>query len=387
MERSRRDRFYVDDAITRLKRGETTVPWYELREPIHSLEESTVEEDRYWLVSALYHSGVALDRAQQPDAALATFRDCVERFGEVQDAETAALVTTCAASAGITAVRDRRNEESLQYLDLAIQRLGSATRVDDRRLLASALTNRAAVVRHSRPLDQAGAAYDAVYKQFHADDDPEICRKVALALHEKGKMLETAGENDHGVAAFRFFVSECGQSWDPTIFGRILESIAKLPKSEQASASTGGKKMSPSRLGLFLLEKGTNHLLKHEIDPALEYLGKAIHAFEPEPTGYARVGLARAIHNCGMALQEVQRHDEAIAAFESVIARFGNEADTDMRKLVISARTNAAVSAGGARRFDDGIAHLDAVARDVDGSSRRDDRGLWPTRCTTGRPC
>ena len=370
----RRARFLADTAVSWLKQGHPTAASFGLWEAYRTFGETSQGEDRFWLVSTLYHYGVAFGQSEMPQQALTYFDDCLTRFGDVDDAHASALVTQAAISAGITAFGAGRADDALRYLDKAVERLRAASAVDDRRALASALVNRAAVLRRTGRIDEAERAYVTVYETFQDDDDPEICRQVALVLHEKAKMLDGAERGDQATAAFRQVVAECGSSPDPVISERARESAAELARRSGSSDLPRAVDVRGSRRGRFLVEQGTESLQQNAAEAAIGQLDSAIDAFGAEPRGEDRTWLARAIHNRAMALQALGRHDEAVHAFQSLLAKFEEAPEDDIRSLITSALTNAAVSAGSAGEFDAALHYLDSVLRRLDAARTFDDR-------------
>lgn len=375
MEQTRRARFLVDAALTRLSRGETTPALYGLWEALRALDPAPRGEDRFWRASALYHYGVALSQAGVPDKALASFADCLASFGGGdEDPQTASFATQSAISAAISAFGAGRADDALRYLDTATERLHPAQGVDDRRALARALVNRAAILRRSERLDDAERAYDAAHARFRDDDDPAISREIALVLHEKAKMLEGAGATDRAAAAFREFLKAFGSSPDPAIAERVREAESWLAGRPGATDPPRASAVTASRRGRVLVEQGTGSLQRGAPDAAIDQLDAAVDALGVASHGEDRTWVARAIHNRAMALQALERHAEAVETFRSIQTRFGDAPEDDVRQLVTSALTNAAVSAGSTGKFDEALGFVDDVIRQLGDARTLDDR-------------
>lgn len=53
-----------------------------------------------------------------------------------------------------------------------------------------------------------------------------------------------------------------------------------------------------------------------------------------------REQVARALYGKGVALGRLNRHVEALEAFEEVVARYGDVADLPLRELLVKAKAN-----------------------------------------------
>src|SRR4030095_2528191 len=112
MSSTRTNRFVIDDTVARLKAGELTPSLIQLWHLIPKLDPKPEGEDRFWLVNALYHLGLAFDQEQVYDKATEIFTDCLARFGDVHDEDTADLLNMVAAGAGKSAARANRFDEA-----------------------------------------------------------------------------------------------------------------------------------------------------------------------------------------------------------------------------------------------------------------------------------
>lgn len=328
MNTTRENRFLVDEAVEKLKRGEV---WalYRFWSLYQSLDKEPKDEDRFWYANMLYHFGVALEKYNHHEQALRVFSECVSKFDSDSDDDTAYLVRESALNAAIACGRMSRFSDALQHLDSCIERLQPASTMEDRRTLARAMLERATVLKLSGALDEAVAAYDDLYARFQTDDDPEVCRRTETALHE-----------------------------------------ASLFRGADANDRTPSK----SRQARRLIEIGTGHLQSGAINEALQKFSEGVGLMGEEPQGEDRIWWAHALSNCGTALQKGGFYDEAVKGFEMVISRFQDSSEVALRKLARSALLNAGVAAGAAQKFDDAVKYFEAAIQDLEPATTMADR-------------
>ena len=331
MNTTRENRFLVDEAVEKLKRGEV---WalYRFWSLYQSLDKEPKDEDRFWYANMLYHFGVALEKYNHHEQALRVFSECVSKFDSDSDDETAFLVRESALNAAIVCGRLNRWSEAIQHLDSCIERLQSASTIEDRRTLARAMLERATVLKMSGAFDEAATAYDDLYARFQTDDDPEVCRRTETALHE-ASLLQGAGATD------------------------------RTPKPP-----------SPSQQARRLIETGSGHLQTGAIDEALAKFREGVGLMGEEPQGEDLIWWAHALSNCSMALQKGGFYDEAVDGFEMVISPFRDSSEVELRKLARSALLNAGVAAGSAQKFDAAVKYFEAAIQDLEPATTMADR-------------
>jgi len=350
MPTTRDKRFLIDEAVTELQKG---VVWalYRLQTLYWDNEKKLNGEDRYWRVNALYHFGVALDRYKHYPQAHEVLSKCASQFADDADETIAYVVSQAMLGAGTTASRAGLFENAIQHLDRCVARLTSASSRDERVLLVRALSERAIILEEANAIEEADKAYDGIYNRFQNDDDPEICRRTALALYRRAWLLDQAGLTDRATAAFRTLYLECQLSHDQEIF-RLPFSLGKLPKAQHALACQGTpKKPSPPRHARYLVESAHADRQQREFDGALTKLDEAIKLFGNDPRGEDCVWLARALHGRGLALKGLQRFDEALAAFNLVLTRFAGSSEPELREVRRSSLFEAGLTLDSAGRF------------------------------------
>jgi len=331
MNTTRENRFLVDEAVEKLKRGEV---WalYRFWSLYQSLDKEPKGEDRFWYANMLYHFGIALEKYNHHEQALRVFSECVSKFDSDSDADTAYLVRESALNAAIVCGRLNRLSEAIQHLDSCIERLQSVSTSEDRRTLARAMLERATVLKMSGASDEAFTAFDDLYSRFQADDDPEVCRRTATAW------------------------------WEASLLHRdkVNYRILKPP--------------GHSREARRLIEIGTGHLQSGAIDEALEKFREGVALMGEEPQGEDRIWWAHALSNCSMALQKGGFYDEAVDGFEMVSSHFQDSSEIELRKLARSALLNAGVAAGTAQKFDAAVKYFEAAIQDLEPATTMGDR-------------
>lgn len=352
----RSQRFRVETAVKGLLAGtvKPTIACFELRSILETWGESVEGEQRYWQALVRYYFGFALDKATAYAAAAAALRDCADRFGNDCNPEIASIGLSAAVASGSAASRGAEHELGVRYLDLVIEKLRNGKGLGNTRLLASALLNRAAVVRRIGVIGDTVAAYDLVIERFGACDDPLLRRELATALYAKATALEDVGERTQALEAYRTFLRECSASSNATTADMIVKARSKLKAQTSVAAAPRSAPWSRSRRGQSLAERGVSEMGK---DPAaaIQHLDKAIKLLSFEAADDARVWLATALYHRGLVAQRAMRYDEAMSAFRSVLTQFTSVEDDDIRGLIDGALTNSAFAAAALHRFDEAL--------------------------------
>ncbi|MBQ5479297.1 MAG: tetratricopeptide repeat protein, partial [Acetobacter sp.] len=70
----------------------------------------------------------------------------------------------------------------------------------------------------------------------------------------------------------------------------------------------------------------------------------------------AQEQVAFALYNKGIALDKLHRYEEALAAYNDLITRFGNSQDTKIQEVVANALLNKGFDLGSLHRYEEALA-------------------------------
>jgi tetratricopeptide (TPR) repeat protein len=210
-------RFQVELGTAHLQRGAIEEALLELAGAILVLQRNPRGEDRFWLAQALHNRGMALQRAARNHEAYRALVEVSSRFAGEGESEIERLVVSALINAAVAAGDGRRFDAALECLDGAILRRQAAATMDDRRVLANAMYNRATMLRIAGRTDEAVRAFEAIAERFGEDCDPRVYHFVGLALYNKATGLAEANQVERSMPAFRAMVEACWQSADPLL--------------------------------------------------------------------------------------------------------------------------------------------------------------------------
>ncbi len=168
------------------------------------------------------------------------------------------------------------------------------------------------------------AAVDAAEKSVTEGEaismqDAEALRSAETGLRNKPESQYTAEDwKTRGLAAF----SEKKHDAAVYYFGRIVE----LPTATDEQVAGA------------LLNKGIALRRQGKPDEAIAAYDEAIRRFGDDPAPALRERVAKALLNKGVALGHLGKSDDAIAAYDEVIRRFGDDDSAEIRDTVERAR-------------------------------------------------
>jgi tetratricopeptide (TPR) repeat protein len=119
-------------------------------------------------------------------------------------------------------------------------------------------------------------------------------------------------------------------------------------------------------LGIAFTQKGTAHRTLGHLEQSLDALEKGIELFTEIANTTRRVHAT--IHKC-MTLGELNRHEEALDAYEKIIEQFDGTSSPDLRILRVTAQVNINNSLRGLGRHELALKGFDKIIDQFSGSS------------------
>jgi tetratricopeptide (TPR) repeat protein len=253
------------------------------------------------------------------------------------------------------------------------------------------------LIREERLVD-AVAVFDHLVGLHGAD--AASARDVADALIEKGEAVERLGHDEEAVAAFNAVLERFGTASDPALHRRIAWALmsravilARLDRSVGALTCYDEVvrrfgESSDAELAEFvaqaLMRSGYLHAERGDYKQAIA----AADALRSRPeAGWAdwRAPVAWATLNKGLALHELRRNDDAIAAFDEVIA-FATESDEpEAAGWLACALFHKALCLTRSDRPDEGTAAYDALIARFAYDSAAPEVGYYVRRAVEAR--
>ena len=129
--------------------------------------------------------GADLVRAGDDEAALAIYAEVAERFASATDAELRRQAALASLRRGYHLVRKlERREEAIAVYDSLAGEYSSSTDTGTQEIVAQALLNRANALEALDRLDEAGAGWADVARDFAGMSRDDVAAVLAVVIHE-----------------------------------------------------------------------------------------------------------------------------------------------------------------------------------------------------------
>lgn len=226
--------------------------------------------------------------------------------------------------------RDRLEEEVATY-DQVVARFGDCSEAALREWVVTALMDKADTLRELSRWEEALAVYEDVLARFGDDPGPEVRVDVAGAMLNKGALLGDLGRWGEELPVCDEVVARFGEAPE----AEMRETVARAMYNKGVALSQVDRAQAIAAY-----------------DVVVARFGDA-----PE----AALSVALALVNMGNRLGDLDRPEEAIAAYDDVGVRLGEASEPELREWVCAALLNKAVTLGNLDRSLEAIATYDDV--------------------------
>ncbi|MDR3352969.1 MAG: tetratricopeptide repeat protein [Zoogloeaceae bacterium] len=336
---------------------------------------------REWVARALGYKGVTLIPQGDADAGIAVYDEIARRFGQDASPGVREQVALALLNKGVTLEILDKTDAAIAIYDEIERRFGQddspgvrgqvarakagkkslqGDSPGERELAAKALLDKVQPLwRHNKP-DAAIAVYDEVDRRFGQDASPGVRELVARALFDKGETLVQQDKPDAAITVYDEIERRFGQDASLGVFEPVNWARAR---SEQITKARAEKKFfqdaSPEQAAKALFDKGVTLLKQGQRDAAIAAFDEVDRRFGQDASPGMREQVAGALFNKGETLVQQGKRDAAIAVYDEIDRRFGQDASPDMREWVAGALFNKGDALG---RQGKPSAAIDAIA-------------------------
>jgi tetratricopeptide (TPR) repeat protein len=194
--------------------------------------------------------------------------------------------------------------EAIKVYDEVDNRYGTADQAALRALGATALVNKGEILDDLKRSDEAIELYDKVVSQYGTEEELVLRAPVARALCNKGHSLKELGRGNEAIAASNDVVSRYGTASEPELRQHVARalvtkgaSLTALGRSDKAIATSNDEVILSMTLS-------DGRVIPYYTDEDLEQ----------------RIRDAPALLAKGVSLDELGRHDEAVAIYDKVVS-------------------------------------------------------------------
>jgi len=363
----------------------------ELVERYRNIEEPAV---RTSVAGALIKRADLLNDGGEQTRALDVFDELIARFGDAPDPDLREKVAYAFAAKASTLLGDDRNEEAIAAVDEMLSLFGEASEPELCVYVARALANKAVAVWRLGRLEDAIAVDDEVIARFADAAEAELSEWVAWVLGHKASSLRELGRVEESIAVWGDMIDRYSEASSPVLRERVATALreraellvaagrcAEAIDLADALIARGSDEHDPQQTYLLaqgLAVKGAALLGEKRLEDAIVPLDALIAGFQDaDPTSRStaeerrlRTQVAFALRDKAVALYRLGRDEEAKAAEDEMVTRFGEDAlagfdelssrhtnatDPQMRELLVSALQGKAVVLAGLDRQDEAL--------------------------------
>ena len=246
-----------------------------------------------------------LREAGNAEEALSLLVDVIGRLDGPRGHATSDLAAKALLEKGITLFSLDRVEEAARVYNDILARFGEDEAAPPvRALVAETLMELARVLDRLERHDEEIAVSDDVVARFGGDQSIEMRDRIASALYSKAVTLSDLGQDEEAIVTLDELIARCDAGAAPELRERAADGLSM-------------KAYALYDLGRPEEAIPVYHRLIAEFD-------------EPETAN----GIAWALLNKGKALVALDRYEDCISAFDTLLARFADEDDSDVREHI-----------------------------------------------------
>jgi tetratricopeptide (TPR) repeat protein len=287
--------------------------------PVSDVTHENTEAQLLEQAQVLIECGNRLREAEHLDDALRIFRLAHEIAGRLvtvnpDNVESLQPYGASQRAIGYVLFEKGEYEAACTAFDEVIDGFRTATEPALRGLVARALLNKGIALGYTK---DACIVYDEIVRSFGTAVDPVMRELVAKALFNKVGTFAQLGDSDQAKAAFDEFIDRFGKTTEPTLRALVAQAFVNM--------------------GIMISnDEGQGH------EETAFYLFEAVCHYEgQEPTTFH--ACAEALLNKGKLLFEMGSSNQACAAFDELVSRFGSMPELALREMVAEALFNKGV--------------------------------------------
>ena len=341
-------------------------------------EDPAVQE---WVAKALVNKGSALQRLNQPQAAVAAWDAVADRFGNksallvLAEAAARALVMKGGLLAEVNQQRD-----ALAAYDEILQRFGGNAAPALLDLVATALGNKGIVLQRLSRTKDALEVLEEVEHRFSESDRSVVVEQVAKALVNKGTILGELKRHQEAVAVWDEFSRRFGASETPALLEIVAVALVnkgialgELNRQREAlaiwdeAALRFGKSEAPAlqkQVARALFNKGTTFAGLRRTKEALTAYGEVVRRFGASIELPLQEIVGVTLYAKQRILIGLNRPEDALSAANEVIRRFGASETADLQTMVAMSLVTKGLALDALQRRDDAwVAYNEVVRR------------------------
>ncbi|MCK5269161.1 MAG: tetratricopeptide repeat protein [Sedimentisphaerales bacterium] len=281
---------------------------------------------------------------------------------------------------GMNLYAEGKLAEVVALYDRLVARFGDAEELAIKKQVAMAIFNKGVVLERLKKPEEAIAAYDDMVGRFGDAGDLVLREQVAKAIFNKGVVLGRLEKPEEAIAAYDDMVGCFGDAGELVLRKRVARAILnkgvvleRLGKPEEAIAvyedlvgrfGDAGDLVFREQVAKAIFNKGVVLWRLEKPEETIATYDDVVRRFGEAEELVLREVVAEAIFNKGGALRDMEKSEEAIATYGDLVGRFGDAGELVLRNQVAMAILNKGVVLGRSEKPEETIAvYKDFVRR------------------------
>lgn len=197
------------------------------------------------VAQVLLNRGITLSQLNQPEAAITTYDEVLNLFGEAAEPDVREQVAKALVSKGLVQGKLEQQKAEITTYDDVLRRFGEATEPTLREQVAKALVNKGEAQGRLKQHEVAITTFDEVLRRFGEATEPRLREQAAYALFNKGNAQGRLGQHEAAISTYeeglrRFDAANESYLLEPMLMGLNGFGFVRLVEAKILGPNTPG---------------------------------------------------------------------------------------------------------------------------------------------------
>ena len=349
----------IEQGVAQGRRGDHEAAMATFAEVVERYGDSDMPAVQQTVAQAVFYQvyqGVVQNLRGDHEAAMATYDRVVERYADSEVPGVQEWVAKALFCHGVLQSQRGDHDAAMATYDRVVERYGDSDMPGVQQTVASALFSRGAAHGQRGDHEAAMATYDRVVERYADSEVPGVQEWVAKALFCHGVLQSQRGDHEAAMATFAEVVERYGDSDMPAVQQTVANAlfyqgvvqgqrgdydatIAIFAKVVERYADSEVPGVQQT-VASALFSRGVAQSLRGDHDAAMATYNRVVERYGDSDMPAAQQTVASALFNHGVAQSLRGNHEVAVATFAKVIERFGGSDVPGVQQTVVNALSN-----------------------------------------------